>query len=638
MATQIDLGKVVPEKGIDYFTQADKTEVQTAVETNIAPELAEKELKANKTSTIDENSTEDQYPEAPAVYNKLVEQDEKIAELEEQNAMLIGQIPTATATGETIHVEDSSNLPPKDFAILGNATQDGTTGKNILDIANHFEARPAGGGYATYKLNDNNGIELVSGSTGWGLIYNNCQVKLSLQAGTYTVSLTNSSIEKAVIKDDGTQLSATFTISETTNIGIGVKPNASTGPAYIMLQTGSTATTYEPYTGGKASPNPDYPQNVNVATGNNTAKIVGKNLFDIGIVSNYSGNSVVTEISNNTLSFDIKGSGGTFSFNTINKYFGNTTYTLTATASKTYSRFFIRLRNFEDTGWATNSDYTITGWSYNSYYGGWYKDNASTTANVTITIPNCLYWQIGLGYSNNSVTTGDTETISNVQIELGSTATTYEPYTEQTQLLSNLPELAKIGNYTDRIFKSSGKWYVEKNIGKVTLDGTQTIGNPLTYGDNKRFPITPTNYTNEIIYKASPTNCKCNLIGCSYIGVVQDADTATDMLMYCHSSAILITVTPSYNISTAEDLRTWLSTHNAIVYFTSKPTYTEITDTTLISQLENILAMHTNKNVTNAWIEPTGTNAQASLTLTYYQDLETLLNDYETRIEFLETE
>jgi hypothetical protein len=37
---------------------------------------------------------------------------------------------------------------------------------------------------------------------------------------------------------------------------------------------------YEPYTNVIPSPNPDYPQNIQVVTGNNEVSIVGKNLFD----------------------------------------------------------------------------------------------------------------------------------------------------------------------------------------------------------------------------------------------------------------------------------------------------------------------------------------------------------------------
>ena len=92
-------------------------------------------------------------------------------------------------------------------------------------------------------------------------------------------------------------------------------------------------------------------------------------------------------------------------------------------------------------------------------------------------------------------------------------------------------------------------------------------------------------------------------------------------------------------IETRDAFKTWLSTHNTIAYYVkATPTYTPIEDTT-IAQLENVLKMHTNKNVTNAWIEPTGTNAQAGLTLTYYRDLQTItdkIDSLEARVTLLE--
>lgn len=448
------------------------------------------EITNNKKTSLSSSSTNTQYPSAKCVYDEL---QAKQAEIDE----LYDQIPTNEVSGETINVQDSSNLPIKDFAMLGNATQDGT-------------------------------------------------------------------------------------------------------------------------------PNPDYPQDIHVVTGDNTLVKQNKNLFNIGIVSNYSGNSVVTAISNNTLSFNIKGSGGTFSFNTINKYFGNTTYTLTAIASKTYSRFFIRLRNFEDTGWATNSDYTITGWSYNSYYGGWYKDNASTTANVTITIPNCLYWQIGLGYSNNSVTTGNTETISNVQVELGSTASTYEPYIAPTTQLLSLGsiELAKIGDYTDRIFKDNGKWYKQTNVPKINIPSTNW------YKVNNAFQTTNT---------ITPSDMGDVSVG-AYSTIYKFAYYATGITSEIKNNEFgwnankYLTIRDD-RFATKEEFMTFLSNNNVPLYYpTSTPTYTEITDTTLIAQLENVLKMHTNKNVTNAWIEPSGTNAQAGMVLVYRQDEQTLFDNMRNAI------
>lgn len=47
----------------------------------------------------------------------------------------------------------------------------------------------------------------------------------------------------------------------------------------IQLEKGTTGTDYEPYVGGTASPNPDYPQDVKVVTGEQTVKVTGKNFW-----------------------------------------------------------------------------------------------------------------------------------------------------------------------------------------------------------------------------------------------------------------------------------------------------------------------------------------------------------------------
>ncbi len=48
----------------------------------------------------------------------------------------------------------------------------------------------------------------------------------------------------------------------------------------LQLEKGSSATPYEPYVGGISSPNPDYPQPINVAKGTQTIDMYGKNIFN----------------------------------------------------------------------------------------------------------------------------------------------------------------------------------------------------------------------------------------------------------------------------------------------------------------------------------------------------------------------
>jgi len=207
----------------------------------------------------------------------------------------------------------------------------------------------------------------------------------------------------------------------------------------------------------------------------------------------------------------------------------------------------------------------------------------------TFTTPIDIKWKANFRYSDNSNISPSQ--VSNIQIEKGSQATSYAPY--KTPI-----ELCKIGNYQDRIYKNGNKWYLEKNIGKAVLKGNDAISY-LTYGDNKRFSVRPTNYTNEVYYPGySPINCINDTFQTSYQATIGNPTGTTIASLYCHSSGILITMTPEYNVSTSAEMNTFLSNHNTSVYYCLKePTTTEITDTELISQLESIELLEGLNNV-----------------------------------------
>ena len=59
----------------------------------------------------------------------------------------------------------------------------------------------------------------------------------------------------------------------------------------LQLESGSTVTSYEPYVGGIPAPNPDYPQDVQVVTGEQTVDVRGngKNLFDKNNANQFTG-------------------------------------------------------------------------------------------------------------------------------------------------------------------------------------------------------------------------------------------------------------------------------------------------------------------------------------------------------------
>lgn len=230
--------------------------------------------------------------------NKFVTENEKttwnteIENLHEEDDLLKRNLQTTTGSGKEVTLNKTAELdfvkPPLP---RGNTEQDTTTGKNLL---NTIDANTTTTNGVTYYRNE--GTHYLSGTNTktdsvW-ILPNTQNNNLPIfEAGqTYTMSfkgtLPNGIYAQlnAVKTSTGTQYnlgtirstvpSATFTIgsdyARTAQLFIGVMPAATNVDCNftIQIEKGSTATSYEPYTGGIPSPNPDYPQEVEVVTGN----------------------------------------------------------------------------------------------------------------------------------------------------------------------------------------------------------------------------------------------------------------------------------------------------------------------------------------------------------------------------------
>ena len=190
-------------------------------------------------------------------------------------------------------------------------------------------------------------------------------------------------------------------------------------------------------------------------------------------------------------------------------------------------------------------------------------------------------------------------------------------------------ELCKISDYQDRIYKNNGKWYLEKNIGNVVLDGTETW--------NKM------NWSSKNAYRTKITNLKILTSGnhSSYLKSDRFEDYSTNGLFNLEIPANGISHRTNQNeiiirddtITSVNDFKTWLGTNNTIVYYAFEtPVIEEITNTALISQLENVSHIQTYYGVTNI---TTNGDLSAILKITYYSwnryinpsDRQSLLNN-----------
>lgn len=176
------------------------------------------------------------------------------------------------------------------------------------------------------------------------------------------------------------------------------------------------------------------------------------------------------------------------------------------------------------------------------------------------------------------------------QLERGSQATTYAPYFTPI-------ELAEIGTYQDRIYKNDGKWYIEKQIGKVVLDGSET------------WNTTGTQYYTSILQSVvAPTPNTSTLLGYSQYFLVQGFNYQSDTNLFFHPNKNL--QVKNTNWATLSDWTTWLSTHPTTVYYAlATPTTTEITDETLLYQLNFLASLYGGVNN----ISLVGTGAQGEM-------------------------
>jgi len=328
----------------------------------------------------------------------------------------------------------------------------------------------------------------------------------------------------------------------------------------LQLELGNEATPYEQYCGGTPSPNPSYPQDINVVSGNNTITICGKNLFD--------GNIEIGGILDNT--------GENNSNNTSLRSTGyilvkpNTTYTLSNDKD-----YHMRIYEYDNNNTFIQMLSTL------------FQSNATfTTSSNTKYI---RYRTIG-SYIENDLS-------SLWQLELGNQTTTYEAYTGATYPINlGSIELCKIGDYKDYFYKQEDKWYLHKETFKSDLYTGATFENHSSTPVDRtaiRFSnkLSLTTYFSNLFIASqmddsnNPNRLKTN-VGTNWYLLLADSLTGI--------------VSSDSNATKLEKMTTYLQNKNAMLYgYLINPTNTEITDTTLKGQLEDIYNANSYVGTTN---------------------------------------
>lgn len=312
------------------------------------------------------------------------------------------------------------------------------------------------------------------------------------------------------------------------------------------------------------TPTPSSPQDIHTISGNNTIKVNGENFFNSQVITNATtietdGTIVLTNTTSSANGY--KETGKSLSQLCPDLKVGDTAYLYIDT-------------DFYYNGSKRALIYCTANW------------NNGTSKTITEVMLNAVVVIYG-GY----------QTTSHIKIMItkGSVANAYKPYITPNTYPINLDfDYCKIGNYEDRIFKNvsgdtdyssdreDGAWYIKKNIGKVVLDGTEGWG---VRGG--------TRYTTQITTNM-PSNSGTGATNYGFSNYYESNvswDSNKDMtaIVYKNSGWNYANVQISNSsIANTTDLKTWLSTHNTIIYYImGTPTYTKITGE-LANQLEAV--------------------------------------------------
>lgn len=401
---------------------------------------------------------------------------------------------TPASEGSTVEGTDFSITydDTKEFSLLslkGDTSQETTTGKNLnpTPYANGTSKTTNG---ITFSVKNDGTIVANGTATATAYFYMHTQditPYWNLPKGNYTLSgcasggASNKYFIGMAVYNDTTRITGVNEYGSGTNfnttsltynrvllfisISSGQVCNNLTFKPMVRLAS-ITDNTYEPYTNG-ASPNPNYPQEVQTVSGRQEVEIVGKNLFDkntsIVIGKTWTSTGTETNLTNCFVqeSYIPATPSTAYTISTTNDYSSTTDFRLMICEYDT-NKNFIR-RNIGTVGGGITTKYTIT---------------TSSTAHY-----------VRLGAS--------TITIDELQFEKGNQATTYEEYKGQTYELDLGKNMLSLTN--NQTITSAGIT-AQVQHGWIILNGTATAISTI------RFPINSTIVYADESYTLSANN------------------------------------------------------------------------------------------------------------------------------------
>lgn len=506
------------------------------------------------------------------------------------------KLPKVTGTGSNLSLtptlKGGLNILP-----LGNAEQQTYTGKNLLPIPENATDTVSGTIYSVengvYTINSTNST--ADSSKEFNLLTNYTikendylHIFNSYSAGYIILGLrftdnTLYSITSYVqndIRSLNDYVGKTIKAIRFYDNGIS-KTTATFKP--IIVNNVSTATTWEPYVGGIPSPNPSYPQDVKVVTGNNGVVVSNKNIIPF-------------------TNQDFTVYGIRYYVQAGELYLNGTSY------SETLPNRVDFKNNFSIILEAGN--YYVSANNNMKSFGIYRYDNNNKIASPDESFTLSEKTKVYLGFYIYQRTFDNLNV--KIMLEYGSTATSYIAHQEQsTTLHLDSLELCKVGDYQDYITGSKDNWKIVKQVGKYTFTGNET----LTNWSSNRIIFRDNNINYKTVSTSTPSLILCN----NYIAVSRSSSaTNNSMSTFLESEEkgfIICDSEHNTNILLASFFETQYQANTPVILYYVKATPTEetITDTSLVqslNELNELQDMLSYDGTTNITITSDSNNAQ----------------------------
>ena len=491
------------------------------------------------------------------------------------NGTANGIIEKVTTEDGYAQINDSSNRRLNNMIIRGNSEQIQTTGKNLLLI--YKQTQTVNGITLTYD-NDNKVIIANGTATSWtnialgvfdfkkGITYK----FVGCPKGGSVDTLYHIEPNGGLFFDIGN--GATYTPSEDKLntliyfvVTKGVVLNNLVIKPMITTDLNVTYDDYEPYTGGKPSPSPEYPQEIK-AVNELSGVMSGKNLLKPHGSYPRTGYGITFNLMNDGIHVNGKCTASSWYTFIYSDTLQAGTYYINGIKGASNSRYQVVLyKNDVIIGYITTNNFKLV-----------LKEKAK--------IKLSLYVYPGYGTFNDLV-------LPYMICRNENDLYLYTPYQGQSLLNYTLQNpLYKLSDVYDYIDFNRGK--IVRNIGVITFDGSDDEDIRLSPPDGSRRVYLYLFRNSILSIEHINPYCKSNMFKFTNLWI--DGVMSHNHLFYVSSTNIYV----SYNeITSLNDFKTWLNKNPITVYYQLATPTEEDIPAELLSQLKELQTYVTTTNV-----------------------------------------